>query len=223
MLDYIVARKRRAPKRSIDVAPDSVVALAHSGVLLGGVEDSEVSEEQQAELIVSVALWSLRESHALDFTFYERWLGSRVLAVELVTDDVVGPSLEEELLAETRWIATWPHREKIRVRTVVDQWLLVTCRGAVSEVLGITYNPHGKVIEIVSELAEKAGWHPVTRIYSRGGVTIHPARAARLQAAAQDLAADWQRFQRDESDIAGSLMATVHEAFYRRTYAGPDP
>lgn len=215
------------------------MALAISKPLLPGISARDVSEKYKAGLVASVALWSLREMHAIDFSSWEHrrwwWPVDPVveLMVEIASGDVPIPeiqpyapfrgpqvSLEQELLNQVRIIASGPHEgadSAVRARDVIYEWL------------GDYYeNPHREVIERVAEQGKTAGCfevvprrraNPIARLLLGPRLVSipSPARASELERAAQSLAGEWQRFLREESAISSWLMATVMDAIRART------
>jgi hypothetical protein len=203
------------------IVPNSIVALA-----AGRLVASCVTQQDTATLVTSVALWSLREMGAVDFSLweYERWWwpwqpgSALMIGIERVKD--LGPSLEQELLNGVSALAARPHKGpdlRVRVRDVIREWF------------GRDYgNPHSELILRAGQQATTAGWYEVAvpprknrlaRYFLGPGVVYAPSLggAAAIERRTQTLTDDWQRFRRDENDLSSRLIETVRWAIPSRT------
>ena len=215
--------------------PNSIVALAYSGLLLGRAAESSVTEKQKAGLVASVALWSLRKRRDIDFMSGRpsRWiLPSPALKVVIVRGVTTSPeieshipsrpsrySLEQELLNVVRFIAARPNKEglEVMVREVIEEWL------------GDLYaKPHRELIDRVTDQAKTAGCYQQVTVPRGQAITrfllgpksvnvLTPTRAAELKEAAEKLGREWQQFVLQEPDLHAALIATVTDAINRRT------
>lgn len=206
--------------------PSSFAALAYGGLLA-----AYVTPKQQAGLIASVALWSLRERGLIELSAWEcqrwwwPWSPESMLMVKTMEDEEIGLSIEQQLVTEVRSIAITPHKgpnSKVRVRDVIYKWL------------GDDYpDPYRELIRRVEQLATTTGWYEVVQVRRGSPVTRFvlgpkavpvpsPTRADALKHSAESLAGDWYRFRHDEYDLSSWLIDTVTDAIGRRMYNPPD-
>jgi hypothetical protein len=208
------------PPQGEHSVPNSIVALAHPELLLG--EEFPLNKKQRATLVASVALWTLREGGAIDFSawHYKRlWVRRSALMVGIRSGQSNAGRFEQDLLNQARIIAS--HRvdkpdNRVKVRDVIYEWLE-----------GDYENPFEALRRKVAEGAETAGWYevvliprgiPIMRLFGPRKFSVpSPARAAALRSAAVALSSDWQRFLRDENELSRWLIATVERAIRDRT------
>jgi len=177
--------------------PNSVVALARGRLMLARKPGSRVAPRDLAVFIVSVALWSLREMDAVDFSVSNsvRWLPFSSLMVGLRNTQVAEECIEKELLNQVRMILSgrrYRPDHKVKVRELVREWLIDSA--ALSPTFG---DPYREVLQLAFIRAKTASLDP-----------------GRLDTAALRLASSWQIFLRHEPEIARRLQATVSSAIY---------
>jgi len=185
------------PVESASPLPNSVVALARGGALLAPKPASRVARRDIAVFTVSVALWSLREMGAVDFSVSNpaRWLPFSSLMVGLRSTLVTDDSIERDLLNQVRMILSgnrYRSDHRVNVRELVREWIIDST--ALWPTVG---DPYDEVLELGMRQSRNAYLDP-----------------ERLDSAALRLASGWQVFLHDEPELATRLNSTVSRGIY---------